>query len=256
MRGARTRHRVGGLGARRAAGLEVGLDEHERRADGVVDDLRPGRRGGHRRERVLDARLDLIGRQQVWRRDDAVERDGQEGRGHARDEEPPPPSRRPEAVQWAVRRVDRRVDAAVGLVHLVGRCWEVRRAPGWRGRQRYRRRPEGAAAEVQWWVHGGAARVAVTSLADRCAARPVVPSLAARLTGAWRGARWCARAGCGSPRGTVSSRTAGGPEAAGEHGGHARRRSVRETRGLDARCAPSLPTRGPGRGRISRDPVA
>ncbi len=126
MRGARTRDRVGGFGARRGTVLEVGLDEHERRTDGVVDDLRSGRRRGHRRECVLDARLDLVGRQQVGRRDDAVEPDGEEGRGHARDEEPPPPIPRSEAVQWSARRVAHRVDAAVGLVHLVGRCWEVR----------------------------------------------------------------------------------------------------------------------------------
>ena len=106
--------------------LEVGLDKHERRTDGVVDDLRSGRRRGHRRECVLDAGLDLVGRQLIGRRDDAVERDGEEGRGHARDEEPPPPIPRSEAVQWSARSVAHRVDVAVGLVHLVGRCWEVR----------------------------------------------------------------------------------------------------------------------------------
>ena len=96
------RGRTGGEPARRRPALgpaEAGhLDQDDGRLDLVVHHLRE--RGGrrHRRQRLIDVRLDVLRRER--RRtlgDRAVQGDGKERRGDSRAEQAPPPSTCPDA---------------------------------------------------------------------------------------------------------------------------------------------------------------
>ena len=104
---------------RRASG---DLDQHDRRPDLVVDDLRERGRRRHRRQRLIDVRLNVLGRER-WRTlgEGAIHGDREERRGHSRAEQAPPPSTCSEAGS-----IDRATPPAagdpVGLVHAIYPC--------------------------------------------------------------------------------------------------------------------------------------